>query len=112
VKAMTNIELGKGRVCISPGKTDDGRVGIAFYKMCREHEIGEIVSDESIKNISPEMVIWIENSASADVLIDAVNACKNELVSIENKESFSVVIKDDTFNDFHIDKHLSMKMDI
>ena len=79
---MTNIELGKGRVCISPGK-DDGRVGIAFYKMCSKHEIGEIVSNESIQNISPEMVIWIENSASADVLLAAVNACKKELLREE-----------------------------
>jgi hypothetical protein len=39
----------------------------------------------------------------------AIKRAYNALLDIE---SFSIVIKDDIFNDFHIDKHLSIKKDI
>ena len=40
---------------------------------------------------------------------DAIKRAYNKLLDIE---LFSIVIKDDVFNDFHIDQHLSIKKDI
>lgn len=80
------LEFGNGNINVSTHGDGKGNYGVSFFITPESHKIGSVISGyigKSVDELMPDVRFDFGNSASVQVVIDALNLVRDDLKKLE-----------------------------